>query len=147
MPHKGKTVFKRKWYGVIKEGQVSFHFPTMYNAWVKNSFKEGQRIELTLEEESQETSLEMYKFLYGAVYTPISETSGYTVRELDDLFKDAYVQTKGIYLPKNQEISKSLDFNKKEMLEYMEFVQDRAADWFSFTTETPINENWRKDKE
>jgi hypothetical protein len=86
----------------------------------------------------------MYEYLYGAIYTPLSEDTGYSVRELDDLFKDAYAQTNGIYLPKGREISKSLDFDRKEMIKFIEFVQNMAAQWFDFIV-TPINQEWKNE--
>lgn len=135
-----------KFWGTIQYGvenaAIDLDDKLKFYGWLREKFKNGQRVEIIVRQESDKISHDLYEFLYGAIYTPLSEETGYTVRQLDDLFKDLYVQEKGIYLPKDREISKSLDFDKKEMLKYIEFIQDYAASWWGFTV-VPVNENWK----
>lgn len=131
------------WATKLPNGELQYDDNVARKGWINQHFKPGERIEITYKKESQEISKEMYEFLYGAIYTPLGLQEGMTNKELDDLFKEAYVQTNGIYLPKGVEISKSEDFNKAEMLKFIDFVLDSAAVWYGFNV-TPLNKEWRK---
>ena len=139
-------MFNVKWWGEIqynsKDGTLVMDDITAWCNWLMQNFKDGERVEIIVKKESKEITHDMFEYLYGAIYTPLSEDTGHTIQELDELFKNAYAQTNGIFLPKGREISKALDFDRKEMLKFIQFVQDMSAQWFDFIV-TPINENWK----
>lgn len=140
-----------KWWGQINHDDAMSHYGCLpiifdefskFEHWLLENFKDEERVEIIVRNESKIISHDMFEYLYGAIYTPLSEDTGHTIQELDELFKNAYAQTNGIFLPKGREISKALDFDRKEMLKFIEFVQNMSAQWFDFIV-TPCNENWK----
>src|SRR3989304_872155 len=96
-------------YGIVKGGKIVLDTPQLFSTWIKTL--EGKRIEVEIQKEQDDITTQQYRYLYGCVYTPIAEETGYTVDEVDGVSKRLFLtQNKGTpkeYVKEKHRLSRS----------------------------------------
>ena len=75
---------KVKLYGEIKEGCLKLDRLGLFETYLR-SLPEGQRVEINIQKESQDTTLSQWSYFFACIVTPLSESTGYTKEEIDGI--------------------------------------------------------------
>ncbi len=107
-------------YGVVKEGKVHLDSKTVWDAWLKT--QEGNRVQIEVSKEAEHSTDNQFRYLYGCIYTPLAEYTGYTVEEIDGFLKKKHLtvkvkKKKGKVL---EYIKDKRNLTKKELAKYID---------------------------
>lgn len=131
---------KGHFYASVSEGEIHLDNKEVCKLFVKNF--EGKRIEITIEEETDDWTTQQFRYLYSCVYTPLAAEVGYTVEELDGVLKRKFLtRNKGT---KKEYVKEKSSLNRKELAEYIDKCIQQAAEVGVVCL--PANKFWREGK-
>jgi len=134
-----------KFYGKVVDGKMQWDYPQALKGFFQQEKLQGKRMVVSIKKEGKNPSLDQWGYLYGSVYNVLSEASGYTVNEVDDLMKREFVKAVGIQLPEGFIITKAF-FERHRLSQFIDFVRNKGAmEWGAFTPEP--NPLWKQMKE
>jgi len=71
-----------KFYGTIKDGSLELDRLALFLEYIK-TWKEGERVEMTIKQESQDKTAEQLAYYFSCVVQPLADCLGYTKTEMD----------------------------------------------------------------
>lgn len=111
-------------YGSVKDGKVLFDNRSIFDLFVKNY--EGERIEITVEKEQDNWTLQQFRYLYSCVYLPLAEHTGHSIEEIDGVLKRKHlIRNKGT---KWEYIKSKAALNRKELSDYIDLCIQTCAE-------------------
>jgi len=75
---------KVKFYAGVKDGCLNVDRHSLFLAYFRG-LPENTRLEITVQEESQDTTLSQWSYYFACIVTPLSESTGYTKEEVDGI--------------------------------------------------------------
>lgn len=108
---------KVKLYGEIKEGCLKLDRHGLFEAYLR-SLPEGQRVEITVENESEDKTLSQLGYYFPCVVTPLAEHLGYTKVECDGVIcKQLLTENPGT---KKEYVRSKSDLNRTELARFID---------------------------
>lgn len=124
-------------YGTIKKGKLHLDRRGIFDTFIQ-SFKEGQRIELTVEKEGTD-SLHWLKYYFACIVQPIAEHTGDTKDEVDGILcRSLLTQNKGT---KKEYVKSKTKLTQQERNDFIEGTSRIAA--MLGIVVTPPDKEWR----
>jgi hypothetical protein len=108
---------KRTFYGKIKDGKLELDDRNLMNEFIKRS--KDKDIELTIAPASKDPSVRQWGYLYSSVYREFALFSGYTIDEVDKVFKQRFMVDNKIVLPEGMMLTKTV-FDRVWLAKYVD---------------------------
>jgi hypothetical protein len=108
---------KRTFYGKIRDGTLVLDNRNLMNEYIKRS--KDKDIELTIAPASADPTKVQWGYLYASVYREFALFSGYTIDEVDGVFKKRFMEDNGIVLMDGMELTKTV-FDKVCLAQYVD---------------------------
>ena len=131
---------KTTFYGIIKDGKLIFDHARMVKETI--ACCPDMRVQITLEKEGTDPSLEQWKYLYAVVYKIFGDTYGWNIDAVDVYMKQKFMAENLITLPKGMILTKS-SFQREGLANYMDSCIRYCAE--EGVVVPPPNKNWRKE--
>src|SRR3990167_5814660 len=108
----------------IKDKKVVFENRKYFDWMIAKTFKDGEKLTMTLENTRSQRSLAQNNFWWGICYKIIAETTGHTTEEIHEIMKAMFLPKKFITLKGIEfEIPKSTTkLSKGEVVEYTDKI-------------------------
>ena len=130
---------KYTFFGTIKDGKLIFDHPRMIKEAIKCC--RDMRVQVTIEKEGTDPSLEQWKYLYAVVYKIFGENFGWTIDAVDTYMKQKFMSENLIILPRGMILTKS-SFQREGLAKYMDSCIRYSAD--EGVVVPPPNKNWKE---
>ncbi len=127
-------------YGKIEDGKLIFDYPNMMKEAI--SCCRDMRVEVTLQKEGADPSLDQWRYLYAVVYKIFGDNFGWTIDAVDVYMKQKFMAENLIVLPKGLILTKS-SFQREGLVKYMDSCIRFAAE--EGIVVPPPDKNWRQE--
>lgn len=108
--------------GSIKDGKLVLDNPAYFKTIV-SGYEDTKNVRITLERKRGSKTLNQLGYLYGVVYVEIARHTGYSVQELDAIFKAKYLKKRLMWRGAElTTITSKADLTSDEMGEYISAV-------------------------
>ena len=108
---------KQTFHGKIADGKLVLDDRNLMNAFINRS--KDMAVEVTIAPASKDPTLRQWGYLYASVYREFALFSGYTVNEVDGVFKKRFMEDNGIVLMDGMELTKTV-FDKVCLAQYVD---------------------------
>ena len=106
----------------IKDGKLVLDNPAYFKTIV-SGYEDTKNVRITLERKRGSKTLNQLGYLYGVVYVEIARHTGYSVQELDAIFKAKYLKKRLMWRGAElTTITSKADLTSDEMGEYISAV-------------------------
>ncbi len=103
-------------YGEVKDGVLHLDRKEVYNTWIVTL--NNKRVYIKIEEEARKSTVDQFEYLYACIYTPMAEFTGYSVEEVDGMFKKRHLtKFKGT---KKEYVREKAKLSKKELAKFID---------------------------
>lgn len=112
---------RRRWRGRIVNGLLCMENADEYQAYL--STLEGREVAVVVTRWTRTTSNPQYAYYYGVVLKLLSDHTGFTRDEMDDILKDMFLYEYAT-LPSGQLIRKKISKTVVTTKEFAEFIEE-----------------------
>ena len=108
---------KRTFYGAIKDGKMVLDDRNLMVEYIKTC--KDMNIELTISPQSKDPSVAQWGYLYSSVYKEFALCFGWTINDVDEHFKEKFMEDNMIVLPKGFTLTKTA-FDRVWLAKYVD---------------------------
>jgi len=127
-----------KFYGEIKEETLVLDRAALFTAYL-NNLPHGQRVEITIEKESEDKTLSQLAYYFSCVVAPLADHLGYTKKEMDGVIcKQLLTENPGT---KKEYVKSKSDLNRVELAKFIDSAVMLAAQ--EGVVVAPPNRYWK----
>jgi len=128
-------------YGKVVHKAIQLDDRTTFLDWMGENM-DGSRFVLFVRKDSEYQTKDQYRYLYSAIYQPLAEHLGYTVREIDGVMKRHFILENKLDFPEGWALSKAMDLDRELLAKYIDFCATRAA--YEGLVVLPPNPQWKQ---
>jgi hypothetical protein len=108
---------KQTFHGKITNGKLVMDDRNLMNEFINRS--KDMDVDITIAPASKDPTLRQWGYLYASVYREFALFSGYTINEVDAVFKKQFMAENGIVLMDGMELTKAV-FDKVCLAQYVD---------------------------